>query len=149
MTDQPKETLLPCPFLFPIILGNGRHAYIPFEIVQPHEDQAKRNHGQTLKRLAERGGLRWMELYCVLTDKKWDVSIAEPIARARVLKIWEQYDRSTPTPATGDKAASALSDMPLGGKLYHDEDYREWVEAYRDTIRAALTDQSDDVVDKG
>lgn len=38
-----------------------------------------------------------------------------------------------------EKADSALSDMPLGRKLCHDEDYREWVEAYRETIRARLS----------
>lgn len=32
-------------------------------------DRAKRNHSQTLERLAERGGLSWTELYAVLMDK--------------------------------------------------------------------------------
>lgn len=39
---------------------------IPMELVEPYRDQAYRNHGQTLERLAERGGLSPKELYCLM-----------------------------------------------------------------------------------
>ena len=43
---------------------------ISWELIAPHESQALQNHGrQTLQRLAERGGLSPIEMYCVLNDK--------------------------------------------------------------------------------
>jgi hypothetical protein len=39
---------------------------VPLEAVSPHERQADRNHGQTLQRLAERGGLSPTELVAVM-----------------------------------------------------------------------------------
>lgn len=53
--------------LFPIML-NRDNAYIPWRVVEPHEQQAQTNHGQTLARLAERGGLDPVELAAVLQD---------------------------------------------------------------------------------
>ncbi len=44
---------------------------VPWAIVAPHEEQARRNHGQSLTRLAERGGLSPAELVAVLTDRSW------------------------------------------------------------------------------
>lgn len=42
---------------FPIMESAGaKPVYIPYNIIAPHEAQAIRNHGQTLQRLAERGG---------------------------------------------------------------------------------------------
>ena len=39
---------------------------VPWSLVEPHEAQARANHGQTLERLAQRGGLDPVELYLVL-----------------------------------------------------------------------------------
>lgn len=45
-------------------------ASVPWGFVAPHEKQAQHNHGgQTLHRLAERGGLDWSELYWVVSGK--------------------------------------------------------------------------------
>jgi lambda repressor-like predicted transcriptional regulator len=44
---------------------------VPWEIVEPHREQAMRNHYQTLERLAERGGLSVDELAAVLEDRDW------------------------------------------------------------------------------
>jgi hypothetical protein len=41
---------------------------VSFDLVKRHEAQALKNHGQTVERLAERGGLSWLELLMVLTD---------------------------------------------------------------------------------
>lgn len=44
---------------------------ISYDVIKPHEEQALKNHcGQTLDRLAARGGLSWAEAYAVLTDSK-------------------------------------------------------------------------------
>lgn len=67
MTDLP-------PALFPILHDRppkvrGVPASVPWGLVAAHEAQALRNHGgQTLRRLAERGGLGPWELLAVLLD---------------------------------------------------------------------------------
>lgn len=53
---------------FPII---GTNESVPWELVAPFEAQAIKNHSQTLKRLAERGGLDWHELLAVIEGKGW------------------------------------------------------------------------------
>jgi hypothetical protein len=44
---------------------------IPWDLIAPHERQAKKNHSQSLERLNERGGLSIHELYAVLNDLPW------------------------------------------------------------------------------
>jgi len=44
---------------------------VPWALVQSHERQARRNHQQTLERIAERGGLSPCELVAVLEDRMW------------------------------------------------------------------------------
>lgn len=51
------------------VIGTRPKEYIPYEVLIPHEKRAMENHGgQTLQRLAERGGLSWYEILCVLKD---------------------------------------------------------------------------------
>ncbi len=46
---------------------------IPWEMIRPHEMQARSNHGgQTLDRLAARGGLSACEALAVLDDRRWE-----------------------------------------------------------------------------
>lgn len=45
---------------------------LPWDMIAPHEKQALRNHSQTLKRLAERGGLSAGEALAVLEGYSWD-----------------------------------------------------------------------------
>lgn len=60
---------------FPILFNygfdssNAKFKSIPWEAIQPYEPQALLNHGQTLSRLAERGGLCPQEALLVLTEK--------------------------------------------------------------------------------
>ena len=67
---------------FPVLLGfmppREREQYedcpesIEWELLEPHRLQALKNHcGQTLERLAERGGLSPDELVAVLEDRRW------------------------------------------------------------------------------
>lgn len=62
---------------------------VPWEIVAPHEAQAKKNHDQTLKRLAQRGGLSPEELVAVLDGKGLryvtEVLTEDAVARIHVL----------------------------------------------------------------
>lgn len=51
------------------VIGTRPQEYIPHEVLIPHEKRTMENHGgQTLQRLAERGGLSWYEILCVLED---------------------------------------------------------------------------------
>jgi len=50
---------------FPIIMRDAKgeriKAAIPWEVAELFRKQAERNHSQSLERLAQRGGLSWME----------------------------------------------------------------------------------------
>ncbi len=70
---------------FPIIGSGGQT--IPWAVIAQHEKQAGRNHGQTLRRLAERGGLDWTEALWVLTGQPWGSTRNDPDARAKVLAL--------------------------------------------------------------
>lgn len=54
------------------IMGGHRMGLgsIPWQLILRHEAQVKENHGDTLERLHERGGLSVEELWFVLQDKK-------------------------------------------------------------------------------
>ncbi len=75
---------------FPIMTKKGRE-YIPYDVIKQHEEQALKNHcGQTLDRLAARGGLSWAEAYAVLTDSKFpygDQYISEEFYEKKVKEI--------------------------------------------------------------
>jgi hypothetical protein len=45
---------------------------IPLAMIRPHEQQALRNHSQSLARLAERGGLAASEAVAILEDKNFE-----------------------------------------------------------------------------
>ncbi len=59
--------------LFPIALPGYRHStwYVPWGMIAPYEDRAQSNHGQSLERLADRGGLSPGEFLSVVNDKRW------------------------------------------------------------------------------
>ena len=54
---------------FPILGQRG--AYVDWQLVADHGGQANTNHGQTVARLAERGGLSWCELFAVLHNQRF------------------------------------------------------------------------------
>lgn len=64
---------------FPVLRNPGERdadrvgpSSVPWVVVAPHEAQAMANHGgQSLARLAQRGGLSLLELYYVLRDEPW------------------------------------------------------------------------------
>ncbi len=65
----------------------GAPTSVPWDLVAPHEEQAQRNHGQSLQRLAERGGLSLPELAAVVDNRRWsrmELADALAIVRARL-----------------------------------------------------------------
>lgn len=53
------------------IMGYPKAEPFPWALLQPRRQRALRNHGQTLERLRNRGGLAPDELVAVLEDRPW------------------------------------------------------------------------------
>lgn len=53
------------------IMGATLLSEIPFAFIAPHEEQAQRNHRQSLERLAQRGGLAVSEAIDIIRGKPW------------------------------------------------------------------------------
>lgn len=53
------------------IMGATLLSEIPWDFISPHERQAKANHGQSLDRLAQRGGLAACEALDILEGRRW------------------------------------------------------------------------------
>ena len=51
---------------------------IPWSLVEPHDAQARLNHGKNLKRLSYGGGLTPQELVAVLEDASWKTTYTTP-----------------------------------------------------------------------
>lgn len=71
--------------MFPI-LGTNPKEYIPWDSIAPHKAQALINHGQSLEKLASRGGLSWCEALAVLRDSKF-ITMPEEEAKEKVLAL--------------------------------------------------------------
>ena len=44
---------------------------LPMEAFEPHDEQAYKNHDQSLRRLQERGGLSVCEAVAILENRSW------------------------------------------------------------------------------
>src|SRR5688572_9553603 len=67
---------------------------IPWEMIAPYEGMAMRLHSQTLKRLAERGGLSPREALCILDQTPWFQSPwKDKMERDAVEELQHRVDR--------------------------------------------------------
>lgn len=101
--------------MFPIL---GANAFVPWDFVQPHERWALNNHDQTVRRLADRGGLSWCELCAVIEHRRWqamDVNSAHPTkAVARVLgHLIAWYDARLASPSNVSSTDSDSGTAPV------------------------------------
>ena len=73
---------------FPII-----HTFetIPYNMLAQHKEQIFKNHNQTLDMLEERGGLDWVETYCILEDIAFNKNISDVDAKESVLNKINDY----------------------------------------------------------
>ena len=61
---------------------------IPWTLIEPHAQQAMRNHAQTLRQLAGRGGLDAREALDVIEGRGWGkCRLSEPEAHARLVSL--------------------------------------------------------------
>jgi hypothetical protein len=90
--------------MFPI-LNDTMIKCIPWAAIAPHEKQAQRNHSQTLRGLAGRGGLSIHEAYHIMKDQEWPRGFkrspsndaAYRRALMQLLYVFEE-NRQSPTP---------------------------------------------------
>jgi hypothetical protein len=68
---------------------------VPWALLGPHEAQAEENHGQSLQRLATRGGLSPGEMVAVVEDRPWR-AMRLGAALARLAELVAPWD-GTPT----------------------------------------------------
>lgn len=90
---------------FPILASKES---IPWEVIAPHEKQAMENHGQTIKRLAERGGLDWTEALAVLEDRRYTKMNADDAKKIVLLIVSESIKTNTKV----DSKANYINPIP-------------------------------------
>ena len=119
------------------ILGRKDVAPFPWHLIEPHSKQAMKNHGQTLERLAERGGLSPSELLAVMEDREWHrMDQDEALSRLATLRA------ALAAPADGAGEVEAIRARheyaeQKGGDLYTPE-YCEWSFSQCHADRATL-----------
>ncbi|NSX90102.1 hypothetical protein [Agrobacterium tumefaciens] len=91
--------------MFPV-LNDEIIKNVPWAAVAPHEAQAQTNHMQSLKRLAERGGLGIEELFYVLTDREFPTLISKASTkrdaayRLEIMRELYRFENKPDTPST-------------------------------------------------
>lgn len=65
---------------------------VPWDLLAPHEKQALRNHDQTLKRLAERGGLSPAEMVAVIEGSSIPFGKRDVDMLPRLLELIREYE---------------------------------------------------------
>lgn len=69
---------------------------VPWDWIKDHEEQAKKNHYQSLEQLNSRGGLSPLEMYAVKNNIKW--SEAAKIHTEQSAAIWIEESFSLDKP---------------------------------------------------
>ena len=111
---------------FPVMTTPRRAgAFVFWEMVEPHREQAHRNHGQSLERLAERGGCCPEELCAILEDREYcSMDYAE--AESRLGELVTEFIL-TPTFKSPSQLSENELDMirQINGFMYHGKDIEE------------------------
>lgn len=83
---------------------------VPWWVMIPHEAQSQRNHGQSIKRIAERGGFSPAEAWCVVTGKRWGDVESELDAA----DLWRAFAARVNDPRETKDVATILSEVEAG-----------------------------------
>ncbi|MNF80825.1 hypothetical protein D3C84_630780 [compost metagenome] len=59
---------------------------IPMRLLMPYEEQALRNHSQSLQRLAERGGMAACEILGIIRGSRWSQLKVTPDDEAELIE---------------------------------------------------------------
>jgi len=88
--DSPLENR---PANFPVLNPKGNMPLcVPWGFIEPHREQAYKNHHQTLETLASRGGLDPIEMLAVVTGQGWK-DWTPPLYNEAVAKLLELLSR--------------------------------------------------------
>lgn len=68
------------------IMASDTIKRIPWAAIEKHGLQAMRNHGQSLERLAQRGGLSPCEAVAIIEDRRWK-RMADVDAESRLRQL--------------------------------------------------------------
>lgn len=84
--------------MFPI-LNDPIIKCIPWAAIAAHEPQAQRNHSQTLRGLAGRGGLSIHEAYHIMKDQQWPRGFKrsqsnDAAYRVALMRVLHDFERS-------------------------------------------------------
>lgn len=74
------------PKMYPIQKGPS----VPWEVMVPHESRCQKNHGQSIKRIAERGGFSSGEAYCIVNNLDW-YEMEKTIGWQEADRRWVEY----------------------------------------------------------
>ena len=120
---------------FPV-LGSGG-ASVDLQLVEDHGEQAKKNHYQTITRLAERGGLCWAELFAVLHSRPFQkIDTNEAMIACRALEA-RYLAALEPQPDPRDEVIARLVEaLDIGMRQYRID--RTVNSAFYDDARAAI-----------
>ena len=86
--------------VFPIMHGKYLKG-IPWELIAPHERQAQDNHDQSLKRLAERGGLSPCEALVILENRSYDFGASQAARAVDEITLIRMLVPTNPDPEDG------------------------------------------------
>lgn len=89
---------------------------IPFALVAAHESQTRKNHYQSVERLAARGGLTPSELMAILEDREWQL-MDDQIAIDQLLQYLEEH-RVCSGCERPIEVCGSIVEMPDNVKLY-------------------------------
>ena len=106
---------------FPILGSRGQG--VDWQLVADHGKQAYANHSQTVKRLAERGGLSWCEMDAVLHNRPWQ-KMDENEAMLTVRALEARYLAAIAHPPASP-TAEVVEEL-AAAKAAIDEYYRYW-----------------------
>lgn len=113
---------------------------IPWELIAPHEAQAVKNHGgQTLQRLAERGGLSPCEALCAIRGEGIGRLLREPHGLRRDKQTGETICRCTCAHDLEDLAEKHRRESSAPSELERLREALRIAEQERDGLREELT----------
>ena len=87
-----------CDCVFPMI-GEQSAKSIPvaWVFVDQYRPQIEKNHGKTLEKIAESGGMKWVEVWCAISESGLFTShrngITEAVAKRGVMSVYSRWIR--------------------------------------------------------
>ena len=123
---QLLSALQPKRMMYPIQRGPS----VPWEVMIPHEAMSQKNHGQSIQRIAERGGFSPCEAWAVVNGYKW-TGLEGKEVYDDFAKRWIEYAEKinlhyTEAIRERDEALKALKNSQDQTTAYSEEIKRIW-----------------------